>query len=278
MRPLLRVLVSPCAARAAGLALCTAVALTPAPRCCVAQSPMAEKVPIETLIPPPATPNLDEGRLVVSLLGKPERVEDFVFQQVGRALVMQATSTVSAPGQNEHSGDKSMLLVMSAADYAVERYKSEWIMGADTLWRGAGFSPGDTVCTIWRESPVGGVGDRVAVPPGRIYMLDPPLYATFVAITWSLQGKVCERRPTKMLVLGARDSLVEGTVSEAATETIRWGGRPVVTRKLVISGEQTGFVAWVAPDGRLLRLEQPSAGLRVDREAPPVKKRTPRVH
>jgi hypothetical protein len=204
------------------------------------------------------------------------RAEDFVINQAGRALIVTASSTVSRPGQPERPVDKDMILIMGAMEYDIERYRSEWIVGADTLVRGVEWTPGDTVCTIWRDTAAGGTGDRVAMPPGRVYVLDPPLFTTFTLIARSLHEKVCERRPIQVLILGARDSLVAGTVNELGTETIRWGGRPVVARKLVISDAQTDFTAWVSPDGRLLRLEQPTTETRVDREAPALKRRPPR--
>jgi hypothetical protein len=252
------------------------VALALTPRQPLAQTTRPEGLPLEALLPSPGTPSLDQGRLVISQGGKPVRVEDFTFKQAGHVLLVQASSSVSAAGRDDREVDKSATVVMGAEDFAIETYRSAWVVGPDTLWRGFELPPGDTLCTIWRESSVGGVGDHIAVPPGRIYVLDPPLFTTFTVIARSLQGKVCDQRPIQVLVLGVRDSLVAGTVNEIGTETIRWGGRPVVARKLVIADAQTDFVAWVAPDGRLLRLEQPTAGIRVDREAPPVKRRAPR--
>jgi len=270
---------APCrAVRAALLALCSATLLAHAAPRALAQVPPSSKVPLEDLLKLATPTILDEGRLVVSQGGKAVRAEDFSFQKAGRALLVTASSTVSAPGAAERPVDKNMVLIMDAADYAIEKYRSAWVLPGDTLWRGVAFEPGDTVSTLWRESTTGGSGDRVPMPPGRIYVLDPPLFTTFSVIARSLHGKVCDHRPIKVLVLGARDSVVDATVNEIGNETIRWGARPVVARKLVIGDRQTDFVAWVGPDGRLLRLEQPTTGIRVDRAAPPLKKRAPRPH
>ena len=109
-----------------------------------------------------------------------------------------------------------------------------------------------------------------------MYILDPPLFTTFNFIGRTLQGKVCDRRPIKVFVLGARDSMVDGTVTDVGNETIRWGGQPVQTRKLVIADSTTSFTAWFSPDGRMLRLEQPRDSIRVDRKPPPLKHQPPR--
>ena len=60
------------------------------------------------------------------------------------------------------------------------------------------------------------------------------------------------------------------------SETIRWGGRPVVARKVkLIADSQTTFTLWVGPQGQLLRLSEPLGGLRAERDPPPVKRRPP---
>jgi hypothetical protein len=117
-----------------------------------------------------------------------------------------------------------------------------------------------------------------ALPPGRMYILDPPLFSTFNFLGRTLYGKSCDRRPVRVFVLGERDSLVDGTVTDVGNETIRWGGRPVLTRKLVIADQTTSFTGWFSTDdGRMLRLEQARDSIRVDRRAPPLKRQPPRT-
>ena len=180
---------------------------------------------------------------------------------------------VSLPGQAQRPVDKSMILIVGPLDFAMGSYWSQLAAGPDTLRRGVEVTPGDTVFTVWREFNRRGVGDLFAQPPGRMYILDSPLFTTFGFIGWTLQGKLCDRRPITVFVLGARDSLVDATVTDTGNETLRWGGRAVQARKLVIADEQTSYTAWFSPDGRMLRLEQPRFGIRVDRKPPPLKGR-----
>jgi hypothetical protein len=237
----------------------------------------------------PATPNedkpetpstsrystLDDGVLIISQNGKPVRAEEFAFQRTRDTLLVRASSMVSLPGQAERPVDKSMVLIVSPLDYAMGSYWSQFAVRADTLRRGVEFFRGDTVATIWRQVDRAGTGDRVAMPPGRLYILDPPLFTTFNFLGWTLQGKPCDRRPIKMFVLGQQDTLVDATVTEVGSETIRWGGRPVLTRKLVIADKTTSFTGWYTPDGRMLRLEQATNNIRVDRKPPPLKRQPP---
>jgi hypothetical protein len=220
---------------------------------------------------------LDEGSFIVSQNGKPVRVEDFAIERMGDTLLVRAASHVALPGEAVRPTDKSMILIVGPLDFAMGSYWSMQAAGPDTLRRGVEVTPGDTSCTVWRELNRAGTGDQIATPPGRLYVVDPPLFTSFNFIGRSLQGKLCDRRPITVFVLGPRDSLVAATVTDVGNETLRWAGRPVQARKLVIADEQTSYTTWFSPEGRMLRLEQPRFGVRVDRKPPPLKARPPRT-
>ncbi len=197
------------------------------------------------------------------------------MDQNGDTLVVRAESRLALTPPSDAPPDKMMALEVGALDYSLVRYTSTQIMGADTLRRGVETTPGDTTFTIYRELNDHGVGDKVAMPPGRVYVLDPPLFTTFNFIGRTLQGKVFDRRPIGVLVLGTPDTLVEAVVTDMGSETIRWGSRPVAARKLLIEDQRTRFTVWIAPDGRMLRLRQPESEILVERLAPPVKRQAP---
>ena len=219
---------------------------------------------------------LDEGTFIISQNGKPVRAEDFAIERTSDTLLVRASSMVSLPGQVARPVDKSMILMVGPLDFAMGSYWSQQSAGPDTIRRGIEVAPGDTVFTTWRQINRKGVGDIVSMPPGRLYILDPPLFTTFNFLGRTLQGKACDRRPVQVFVLGARDSMVDATVTDVGSETIRWDDQPVQARKLVIADEATSFTAWFAPDGRMLRLEQPRDSIRVDRKAPTLKRQSPR--
>jgi len=259
-------------ALAAGLTSGAALLFALVPQRTCAQPTTTEGSKIETLSAARGA-ILDEGAFVISQNGKPVRVEEFAIERLGDTLLVRAASRMALPGQAERPVDKSMVLLVGPLDFAMGSYWSQLAAGPDTLRRGVDVTPGDTVFTVWREFNRRGVGDLFAMPPGRMYILDSPLFTTFGFIGWTLQGKLCDRRPITVFVLGARDSLVDATVTDTGNETLRWGGRAVQARKLVIADEQTSYTAWFSPDGRMLRLEQPRFGIRVDRRAPPLKGR-----
>ena len=265
-------------ALSAALPAVAALFLALAPLCACAQPTTVGGDKLEDLSAAAHGNILDDGAFVVSQKGRPVRVEEFAIQRMGDTLLVRAASMVSLPGQAVRPVDKSMILIVGPYDFAMGSYWSQQSAGSDTLRRGVEVSPGDTVYTIWREFDRAGTGDRVAMPPGRLYILDPPLFSTFNFLGRTLKGKVCDRRPIQVFVLGPRDSLVNGTVTDVGTETIRWGGRPVLTRKLVISDEKTSFTGWFSPDdGRMFRLEQARDSIRVDRKPPPTKRQPPRT-
>jgi hypothetical protein len=263
------------AALAAGLAAGAAFLLLIAPQRSCAQSAPSGGNNLGLLLSSQGDV-LDDGVFIISQKGKPVRTEEFAIQRTPDTLLVRAASRVALPGQAERPVDKKMVLVVGPLDFAMGNYWSELSAGPDTLRRGVEVAPGDTLFTLWREVNGAGIGDTVEMPPGRVYILDPPLFSVFNFIGWTLQGKACDRRPIHVFVLGVRDSMVDATVTDVGTETIRWGGRPVQARKLVIADQTTSFTTWFTPDGRMLRLEQPRDSIRVDRKPPPLKRQPPR--
>ncbi len=224
---------------------------------------------------------LDAGRFIVSLKGRPFRAEDFNLVQMGDSLVVTSNSWLLRSPALEQAGivdsttrtdsfDKGSTLVLNAMDYGLREYWSAAAVGADTMRRAITLGGSDTAFTAYREVNGAGTADRLMLPPGRIFILDQPLFVTFDVIVRSLADRTFDRRPITMMVLGARDSVVEATVTHLGTETIRWGARPIQARKLRIADSRTAFTAWATQDGRLLRLTQPEAEIALERVAPKV--------
>jgi len=227
---------------------------------------------------------VDSGRFLISQNGRPIRTEEFSFQQIGDSLVVTSNSWLLADpavGQaawiadstsRTASFDKGATLVVGAMDYGLREYWSAAAIGPDTMRRAItlGGVDVDTAYTSYREFDGAGTADRLMLPPGRVYILDQPLFTTFNVIVRSLANSTFDHRPITMMVLGARDSVLQATVTHLGTETIRWGARPVVARKLRIADTRTAFTAWASQDGRLLRLQQPQAAITLERIAPKV--------
>jgi hypothetical protein len=220
-----------------------------------------------------ATEDLDRGSFIVYVQDRAVGAE--VFGIEGRADSLNAAArsyrTIRTK-EGEESLEKNMVLTMSRSDFALRFYQATETFRGKKFIKGVLANEADTAFTIFQEQGGGGVADRLAAPPGRMYVLDSGLYSLFNLICMHLHGKTFESRPITLLTLGARDSVVEAQATDLGTETIRWASRPVQARKLRLSDGALTFVAWINPAGKMLRLTHEASGLRVERDAPAVKR------
>ncbi|HEY6866466.1 MAG TPA: hypothetical protein VI792_04360 [Candidatus Eisenbacteria bacterium] len=194
-----------------------------------------------------------------------------VFSYSGRGdsmLVVSRTFQVLSSGDTLR---KDVSQVVSLLDFGLRNYHSKQTFGGHTLTRG--LEMGDTTYMSFRQMDEQGVGDMLVLPPGRMFILDPKMFVCFDLICRSLHKKVFDTWPLTLLVLGPRDSVLAATATDLGSETIRWGSKPVQAHKFNIGDANTTFTAWAGPAGSMLRLEEGTTGLRVERDAPAVKAR-----
>jgi hypothetical protein len=105
--------------------------------------------------------------------------------------------------------------------------------------------------------------------------MDSGLYTLIDLVCLNQRGKTFTSRPISVLTLSAAtgDTVIEATLTDLGNETIRWASRSVTARKLEIKDRGVAFVVWLNPSSKLLRLTHEESGLRVERDAPAVKKR-----
>ena len=215
---------------------------------------------------------LDSGTFVVRQGARTLGSETFKAVANGDRLTLTSTVSQQVPTPDgDVKLEKTMELVVSRFDFGLKTYKSNQKFRDHELGRGV--SVAETTIAVYREIDQSGTGNVLALPPGRLFLIDPMLFTLFEYMCLSLHGHTFDTRPVTVLVLGPTDSLLEARVTDLGTETIRWGQQSVRARKLRIGDDQTSFEAWVGPAGGLLRLELPGQELRVEREAPPVKKK-----
>jgi len=224
----------------------------------------------------PATEAIDQGSFVLYLRDQPIGAE--TFGVAGRADSINSAAhsyrkTRTAAG--EELIEKQMVLVATRADFALRFYQSNETFRGKMIITGVVAGDEDTALTVFREEKDGaGVAHRLIAPPGRLFVLDSGVYSLFNLICLNLHGKVFATRPISLLTLSAgRDTIVEAEVADLGTETIRWGARPVQARKFELRDRGTVFQVWAGPTGKMLRLTHEPTGLRVERDAPPVKGR-----
>jgi hypothetical protein len=217
---------------------------------------------------------VDHGNFILYLHDKALGAENFSFEARADSMTCLARSyrTEQATGHQLSAG-KSVGLTLGRRDWAFRYFQSQEEIRGEKMVHGALMVPNDTVVTIFQETNGGGGAERVVAPPGRLFVLDPGMYSLFDVICIYLHGMTFTTRPLNLLTFGARDTIIEAEVTDLGTEPIRWGARPVRSRKLQISDGTTTFLLWTDPAGKMLRLAHEASGLRVERDPPPVRKR-----
>ena len=216
---------------------------------------------------------VDQGNFILYQNDRAVGAEVFTVEVAGDSLIVASRLyETRTTDRGDEQFEKQMMLIASRSDFGLRSYQSTMTFRGQKLTRG--IVMGDTALTLYRESEQGGVGDRIVAPPGRIFVVDARLFTLFDLICLSLHGKTFDSRPLTMLTLGARDSVLEATATDLGSETIRWGARPVQTRKLQITDGSTTFMVWANSAGKMLRLEHRESATRVERQPPAIKKRT----
>jgi hypothetical protein len=198
--------------------------------------------------------------------------ENLEIEDTGDSLRVRSQTTQILNRSGTDSLFKQLRMVFTP-DLDLRSYQSRQSLRGHVVLRG--WTPGDTTFNVFRQIEGQGSGDSYSRPPGRLFIFDVGIYATFEMISRMIGGHGFLTRPLNVLVLGSPDSLYVMQLRDNGTETIPWGGKPVVTRRASVGDGSQRYLMWMAPDGRLLRLENESSGLRVDRVPPPVKRRTP---
>lgn len=214
---------------------------------------------------------VDQGIYRISVAGRPVGFEPFTWSIHFDSLIVE-----SAYRQPLRAGDtlrKDQQLVVRTFDNDLVFYRSTLVLpGSPALTRG--LTVGDTVFTLYREHEAGGgSGVTHLKPGGRLFVIESNAYALFDLLFRELASRRgWEERPVHLVLLGAADTVLTSTAKTLGTQRVRWGNTPLEARKFSLSDGRTVFYAWIGPDGRMLRLEQPSIGLIVEREPPPAKK------
>lgn len=213
---------------------------------------------------------LDYGAYEVYQDDRALGTETFAFERHGDSLFIHCAVEQEIPWPDRVLElEKSMRLLTRRFDGSLILYESVQTLNGQRLVRA--ISPTDTAMTVYRENERGGEGTTIVKPPGRLFIIDPHLFTLFDVIVREFAGRKFEERRVNMFVLTQQDTLVEGTVRNLGTETIRWGSKPVQATRLRIGDTASEFFAYVGPQGYMLELRQPATGLRVIRKAQELK-------
>ncbi len=216
---------------------------------------------------------IDQGSFKIYRHDRALGAETFELSEGHDSLVVRARQYLTLPtSQGEEPLERAADLHVSRTDFSLRDYQSTRTHRGTTTRRGLVLA--DTHYVAYREDDRGGEGESHVLPPGRLYVMESQLVTLFDLICRSFHAKSFESRAINLLALGPRDTLLDARAVVLPNETIRWGGKPVVARKLqIVADSQTAFTLWVGPQGQMLRLSEPAGGLRAERDPPDVKRR-----
>lgn len=219
--------------------------------------------------------SVDSGRLIVLDHGTPVGYEDFYYERRGDSILVSGahTRTLRNPDGSTAKWVKKFGLVVDGRDFGLRGYTSNLELGKDIVIKGV--VPGDTAMTVYTERDGGGTAERLVQPPGRLFVMDPPLFTLFDVICRNASAQSLPSRPVELVTLGETSDTGRATMTAAGMDTIRWGGKRMIARRYALTDESGTFVAWVSPEGHMLRLLHGASGLEVLREEPAASAKRP---
>ncbi len=218
---------------------------------------------------------VDKGSFKIFRNDRALGAETFEIVEVQDSLVVRARQFLTLPtSRGDEPFEKGADILVNRNDFALRQYQSTRTYRGVTTVRALVVA--DTHYVAYREGEGRGEGESRILPPGRLFVMDSQVVTLFDLLCRSLQGTSFASRPINLLALGPRDTMLDARAVVLGSETIRWGSRPVVARKLqLVADSQTTFTLWVGSQGQLLRLSEPVGGLRAERDPPAVKRRPP---
>jgi len=208
----------------------------------------------------------DSGRFIVFQGDMPVANEKFIFQFQGDSLTL--TSVAQRTMQDEqgqrHPYEKYMVLVADARDLGLQRYHSIQKFQGNTIQRG--LVPGDTSISYYVEENGGGEGFRLVQPPGRLYVMDSPMFSLFEVVTRGLSGKTFTTRRMQLLALSDSMTTPLATVTALQPDTLKMGSKRLPVRRYRFEDMSASFELYADSRGRLIRLVHELSGLHVERE------------
>jgi hypothetical protein len=185
----------------------------------------------------------------------------------GDSLVTVSTVRYELRGRGGREAyEKSVLGITRRLDAYPLLFQSREEIGGRRRAVNLNFREGNAI--ISRESGGAGQVNVVAVPPGRLYILDPNVYEHIESLVSDFCGRGIASR-TQNVIMTPRDSVQQIRLARGPLETISTPGRDKIKATRVnVFDELTLLKTWLDEEGLLLRLEAPAQKLRVVRLPP----------
>ena len=162
--------------------------------------------------------------------------------------------------------EKKSLRITSELDGHLYLYQSAEQIGAQD--RALSVTTFDTTATIYHENGGQGDGTVIAIPVGRVYVLDPSVYEQVESLTRDFaQSQVPSR--TMHAMIPSRDTVITIRMNRGPKEKVSGtAGKSMSAQRVDLFDDLTKIQAWLDDSGNLVRLEAPAQKVRVVRLAP----------
>ena len=125
----------------------------------------------------------------------------------------------------------------------------------------------DTTVVIYRENKKGGMGDALALPTGRLYVLEPGIYAQLQTLLGDFVQSSQNKRKQAVLI-PAIGQFVDVMLTRGPKENLGQDRFIVRTTQVTMTDKMTQIRGWLDSSGRMWKLSAPMQGLRVERVPP----------
>lgn len=122
----------------------------------------------------------------------------------------------------------------------------------------------DTTVIIYEERGQLGSGTAVALPPGRLYMLEPGIYSQIQTLVGDFVRGTQQKRKQPVLIPSLKTT-VDIHMTRGPKERLGQDGAVIEVTPVVMTDKLTQFVVWADDAGRMIKLEAKREGLRVER-------------
>jgi hypothetical protein len=157
--------------------------------------------------------------------------------------------------------EKRALRIATSLDNHLFLYQSAEQIGQEE--RALAVTTYDTSATIYHENNGAGEGSVIAVPPGRIYVLDPSVYEQVESLTRDFALSGLPGRSMHALI-PSRDTVITIQMKRGPKEKVQGtGGKPLMAQRVDMYDDLTRIQAWLDDSGNLVRLEAPAQKVRV---------------
>jgi hypothetical protein len=197
-------------------------------------------------------------------------IEEYRLYRTHDTLIVGSTLRLTGAGEESDLPRQKNTTFLRRADSSFPLVFQVTELARDTLNSKAincVFS--DTSVMIYHEMRGAGKGESIALPPGRLYILEPGIYAQVQTLAGDFVQRSQERRRQPVLIPSSR-TVVDLFLTRGERERLGQDGFVVETTRVELTDKLTRLVAWVDDQGRMWKMEAPGNGLRVERSLPAV--------